>query len=155
MAKPTKSEAELKQDFDAFVEQALPTAKLVALSELQGGNYLLKKEYKLNSQGDIVSEKYVPIPWENKEEILTAINHLLSNETHELGDEYYMLSQRPPSHRFWESLLARTIGKPIEQVKSEVNINNYSETLQRAKEMYAQKDENGISVANWFKSTKQ
>lgn len=133
MNKPSKSESELKGDFDAFVEKALPAAKLVAFSELIGGNFLMKKEYKLNNQGDIVSEKYVIIPWSNEEEILKALNSLLNNEQNELGDDYYILSQRSPSHRFWESLLARTIGKPVEQLKVEQNVNMYAETVANAK----------------------
>lgn len=148
-----KSESELKKDFDAFVERALPSAKLVALSELIGGNYLMRKEFKLNSQGDITSEKYVVIPWEDSEEILKATNALLNNESNDLGDDYFLLSQRPPSHRFWESLLARTIGKPIEQLKVEQNVNMYSETVANAKKRLQSRDgskEVTSSIADWL-----
>lgn len=127
-------EEQLKSDFDSFVEKVLPQAKLVAYSELVGGNYLMKKEYKLNSQGDIVSEKYVVIPWDNIEEIVKATNYLLNNESSpDIGDDYYIISQRAPSHRFWESLLSRTIGKPIEQMKVEQNVNMYAETVANAR----------------------
>jgi len=145
-----KSEAELKKEFDAFVEQALPIAKVVALSELIGGNFLMKKEFKLNGKGDIVSEKYVQIPWENTEEIIAATNAILNNESNELGDDYFLLSQRAPSHRFWESLLARTIGKPIEQMKVEQNVNMYAETVENARKRLKSGNAIQSSVNDWL-----
>jgi hypothetical protein len=151
MAKPIKSEEELKSDFDSFVEKILPQAKLVALSELVGGNFLMKKEYKLNTHGDIVSEKYVMVPWENEEEVTRALNFLLDPENNpcELGDDYYIISQRAPSHRFWESLLARTIGKPIEQMKVEQNVNMYSETVANARNRMRSKESLKSDVNDW------
>jgi hypothetical protein len=134
MAKPTKSEEELKSDFDSFVEKVLPQAKLVAYSELVGGNYLMKLEQKFNAAGDVVSEKYVNIPWDNVEEVTNALNSLLEGKNNGVGDEFIIISQRPPSHRFWESMMARTIGKPIDQMKVEQNVNMYSETVEAAKQ---------------------
>lgn len=134
MAKPTKSEEELKADFDSFVEQVLPQAKLVAYSELIGGNYLMKLEQKFNAAGDVVSEKYVNIPWDNEKEVTAALNALLGGQNNGVGDDFIIISQRAPSHRFWESMMARTIGKPIDQMKVEQNVNMYSETVAAAKE---------------------
>lgn len=145
-----KTEEELKSEFDSFVEKVLPQAKLVALSELVGGNYLMKKEYKLNSQGDITNEKYVVIPWENVEEVTTALNYLLDSTGSELGDNYYVVSQRAPSHRFWESLLSRTIGKPIEQMKVEQNVNMYAETVANARKRIKSGGSITSNVADWL-----
>lgn len=145
-----KTEEELKSDFDSFVEKVLPQAKLVALSELVGGNYLMKKEYKLNSQGDITNEKYVLIPWEDVEEVTKALNYLLDSTGSELGDSYYVVSQRAPSHRFWESLLSRTIGKPIEQMKVEQNVNMYSETVANARKRIKLGGSITSNVADWL-----
>jgi len=144
MAKPLKSEEELKADFDSFVEQVLPQAKLVAYSELVGGNYLMKLEQKFNTAGDVVSEKYVQIPWENAEEVTSALNKLLEAKGNEVGDEFIIISQRAPSHRFWESMMARTIGKPIDQMKVEQNVNMYSETVANAKKRVQE----GVPVAS-------
>jgi hypothetical protein len=147
-----KTEEELKAEFDSFVEKVLPQAKLVALSELIGGNYLMKKEYKLNNHGDIVSEKYVVIPWDNETEVTLALNYLLdpANNPGGIGDDYYVVSQRAPSHRFWESLLARTIGKPIEQMKVEQNVNMYSETVEAAKRRVKEGGAVPTSVADFM-----
>lgn len=147
-----KTEEELKSDFDAFVEKVLPQAKIVAYSELIGGNYLMKKEYKLNGQGDIISEKYVVIPWTDVEEITKALNYLLNKEdgASDLGDDYYMISQRAPSHRFWESLLARTIGKPIEQMKVEQNVNMYAETVANARKRIKDGEAVASDLKTWM-----
>lgn len=145
-----KTEEELKSEFDSFVEKVLPQAKLVALSELVGGNYLMKKEYKLNGQGDIVNEKYIVIPWDNVEEVTKALNYLLDSTGSELGDDYYVVSQRAPSHRFWESLLSRTIGKPIEQMKVEQNVNMYSETVANARKRIKSGGAITSNVADWL-----
>jgi hypothetical protein len=134
MSKPTKSEEELKSDFDSFVEKVLPQAKLVAYSELIGGNYLMKLEQKFNAAGDVVSEKYVNIPWDNEAEVTNALNLLLEGQSNGVGDDFIIISQRQPSHRFWESMMARTIGKPIDQMKVEQNVNMYSETVEAAKQ---------------------
>jgi len=150
MAKPTRTEEELKSDFDSFVEKVLPQAKLVAYSELVGGNYLMKLEQKFNEAGDVVSEKYVNIPWDNLEEITNALNHLLENVNNGVSDEYLIISQRPPSHRFWESLMARTIGKPIEQMKVEQNVNMYAETVANAKKKIKEGQTLVTNVSDWL-----
>lgn len=150
MAKPTRTEEELKSDFDSFVEKVLPQAKLVAYSELVGGNYLMKLEQKFNAAGDVVSEKYVNIEWDNKEELTNALNSLLENKNNEVGDEYLIISQRPPSHRFWESLMARTIGKPIDQMKVEQNVNMYAETVANAKKKIKEGAVVASSIADWL-----
>ena len=150
MEKPTRTEEELKADFDSFVEKVLPQAKLVAYSELVGGNYLMKLEQKFNAQGDVVSEKYVHISWENLEEITNALNSLLENKSNNLGDEYLILSQRAPSHRFWESLLSRTIGKPIEQMKVEQNVNMYAETVANAKKKIKEGQIVASNITDWL-----
>ncbi len=150
MAKPTRTEEELKSDFDSFVEKVLPQAKLVAYSELVGGNYLMKLEQKFNTAGDVVSEKYVNIPWDNLKEITDALNSLLDSERNGVGDEYLIISQRAPSHRFWESLMARTIGKPIEQMKVEQNVNMYAETVANAKRKIKDGKVIATNVTDWL-----
>lgn len=150
MEKPTRTEEELKSDFDSFVEKVLPQAKLVAYSELVGGNYLMKLEQKFNTAGDVVSEKYVHIPWDNLVEITAALNSLLENERNNVGDEFLIISQRPPSHRFWESLMARTIGKPIDQMKVEQNVNMYAETVANAKKKIKEGQTLVTNVADWL-----
>lgn len=142
-----------KQEWDDFTYETLPILKLTALSELKGGNYLMKLKLILDKKGEIVDKKYVPVDWESIEEVLLGINWILENKDKEseVGDPFFYVSQRAPKHNFFESLLSRGIGKPTDEIKIEHNVHTFAEAVKRAKDKKTvTEDQVASSINAWL-----
>ena len=135
--KESKSIEEMKGEWDKFADSSFSILKASALAELRGGLYVLKLVPVLNKEGEVVRMKYETISWENRVEIENALEWIMDNkgegEESEMNEPYFMISQRPPNHRFFESILARRIGKPTDEVKVETTVTHvYTSASQRA-----------------------
>lgn len=135
--KEPKSIEEMKSEWDKFADSSFSILKASALSELKGGLYVLKLVPVMNKEGEVIRMKYEAISFENKIEIESALEWIMENkgegEESEMDEPYFMISQRPPNHRFFESILARRIGKPTDEVKVETTVTHvYTSASQRA-----------------------
>lgn len=130
--KEPKSIEEMKGEWDKFADDSFPILKTSALTELKGGLYILKLVPVLNKEGEVVRMKYETIPFSNKDEIENALNWIMENGN-KMNEPYFIISQRQPNHKFFESILARRIGKPTDEVKVETTVTHvYTSASQRA-----------------------
>lgn len=130
--KSEKSIEEMKGEWDKFADDSFPVLKASALAELKGGLYVLKLVPVLNKDGEVTRMKYETVPFSNKEEIEKALNWIMENGN-TMEEPYFLLSQRAPNHRFFESILARRIGKPTDEVKVETTVTHvYTSASERA-----------------------
>lgn len=130
--KTPRSRDEAKQALDDFSAGVFPIIKATALAELIGGLYIMELVPITNKQGEVVGTKYEKIPHDNTDKIEKAVNYILANGNNlEPESSYFILSQREPSHKFWESLVARWAGKPVEEVKVEQSVHHHTDALKR------------------------
>lgn len=152
--KPPRSRDEAKQALDDFSSVVFPIIKATALSELTGGLYVMELVPIKDRKGEVIDTKYVKIPHDDTEKIEEAVNYILANGNNlEADSPYFILGQREPSHKFWESLVARWAGKPVEEVKIEQSIHHHTDALKRIRDVYSSAPKKQLtesSIESWL-----
>ena len=126
-----------KKELDIFTESNLTSLKSVALAASLGRTFIL--ELQVTNSGH---HKYVPLKNPTPERIESALNWISehgNNFGNYVGDEdekkgLFILQQEAPDHRFWESLIARSAGKPTNEVKVSQEVRIIEDLAEKAAE---------------------
>lgn len=135
-----------KRNLDSFTEENLSALKSVALAASLGRTYILELTTTANGR-----HKYVPLKDPTPERIEEALDWI-AEHGNEFGqyveDEdgnqsgLFILQQEKPDHRFWESLIARSAGKPTKEVKVSQEVRLIEELAEKAAEKNKKKKNN-------------
>lgn len=147
-----------KERIEEFVSLGIPKLLIAAYAKAIGSVTVMQLVDINEKNGKL---KYVPVPEDKLSEAITYVqkhgNNVLeattpksyNPESGELPPTIVFVQQEPDIRAF-ELLLAHSIGRPIESLKVEQNVNMYSETVANAKKKIKEGQAVPTNVEAWL-----